>query len=217
MGNLTTVGYLLESSQPIGSPHPYKWHLYMESQQLSYLSTGARLICSYAGVSWEWLDKPTYELSIGMQESPIETHPNFDDFAGKPSDPLNGALFINPATGQKTSSNTLGVFDSFLPFLPDGDLNSKAGIEAYLDPTVTYRESYVSTALPSANGFGQIQNDVPGPGFRGSLGKRNWLYTGFTYRRRGNPQGVGNQLIYEVSKEWRLSGRAGWDDDIYGT
>ncbi len=210
-----SAGQLLEATQPLGSRHPYKPHLFMESQQLIYQAAGARLVCTYAGVTFEWLERPTYELVIGMQESPIETHPDFEDFAGKPSAPLNGALFINPETGLKTTSNTIGVFDSFLPYLTGGARNSKAGVEAYLDPTVVYRESMVSYTLPSASGFGQISGDVPGPGFRGSLGRRNWLYVGYTYRRRGAPQGLQSQVIYEVSKEWRLSGRAGWDDDIY--
>lgn len=217
IGDPGAAGLALETAQPLGSRHPYKAHLFMESQQIQYQPTGARMICTYAGVTFEWLEKPTYELVIGMQESPIETHPNFEDFAGKPSAPLNGALFINPETGVKTTSNTIGVFDSFLPYLSGGARNDKAGIEAYLDPTVTYRESFVSYSLPSPSGFGRISGDVPGPGFRGNLGKRNWLNVGYTYRRRGAPQGAQNQVIYEIANEWRLSGRAGWDTDVYSS
>lgn len=210
-----TAGEILQSFRPLGSSHPMKSYLYMETQILIYTPTGARLDCSYAGVTFEWLDRPTYELILGVQESPIETHPDFEDFAGSPSSPMNGALFVDPATGNITGDDARGIFDSFAPYLDGGGRNPKAGIEAFLDPVATYRESMVSYSLPNVSGFGQKVSDVPGPGFRGSLGNRNWLYTGFTYRRRGAPGGSPNQVIYEITKEWRLSGRAGWDADIY--
>lgn len=213
-GEPGAAGQMLLALTPLGSPHPYAPWLYLEQRQVIYQATGARLQCSYAGVQYEYLEQPVYELSIGMQESPIETHPDFEDFAGKPSAALNGALFIDPSTGQKTTNNTVGVFDRFLPYV-GGNLNPKAGIEAYLEPTVTYRESFVSYSLPAVSGFGAVTADVPGPGFRGSLGRRNWLYVGYQYRRRGNPNSQQNQVMYEIAKEWRLSGRAGWDQDVY--
>ena len=80
---------------------------------------------------------------------------------------------------------------------------------------VTYRRSYVKDSLPSVSKIGDITGNIPGPGMPGSLGKRNWLYTGLNYRQRGDPSGQINQVIYEVSDEWRLSGRNGWDQDVY--
>ena len=36
---------------------------------------------------------------------------------------------------------------------------------------------------------------------------RNWLYVGLVWEQRG--------LTYSVKKEWRASGRRGWNNDIY--
>jgi hypothetical protein len=40
-----------------------------------------------------------YSLTIGTGEEPIETHPNFRDFAGTPNNPRNGARFVDQETG----------------------------------------------------------------------------------------------------------------------
>jgi len=213
-GDPASAGLALQAARPLGGTHPYNTRLWMEQQEIVYTADGAQAVCAYAGVQYENLEKPSYELIIGMEESPISTHPNFLTIAGTPASPANGALFVDPETGSVSTDNAAGVFDRFLPYV-GGSLNAKAGIEAYLDPVVTYRESYVSYVLPSASGFGKIVSDVPGPGFRGSLGRRNWLYVGYTYRRRGDPGGATNRVVYEIAKEWKLSGRNGWDTQIY--
>lgn len=214
IGEPGTAGAILRGSLPLGLAHPYNAWCWMETCEVVYTAKGAMAMCTYAGAMFENLDTPVYELVIGMEESPIETHPQFKDFAGKPSAPLNGALFLDPSTGQPSNDDAAGVFDRFLPFIA-GDKNPKAGIESFLDPGVTYRESYVTQSLPSISGVGDVSGDVPGPGFPGKQGKRNWLYTGFNYRQRGNPNGQVNEVIYEISNEWKLSGRNGWDEDIY--
>lgn len=214
-GDPAAAGNVLAGYCPLGSAHPYNGSIWMEQREIIYLDSGAQAVCSYAGVTYEWLDKPSYELILGMEEQPISAHPNFLAIAGKPSAPLHGALFVDPETGAPSTDDASAVFDRFLPYV-SGALNPKGGIDSYLDPVVTYRESKVVYSLPSASGFGQIVSDVPGPGFKGSLGRRNWLYVGFTYQRRGDPNGTTGRLMYEVTKEWRLSGRNGCDTDIYG-
>ena len=209
------AGNVLRTKHPIGSMHPYSSSVWMESQEVVFMANGARLVCTYAGADFQFLDKPVYELIISMEEVPIETHPSFEQIAGTPSDPDNGALFRDPETGSLSTDNSTAVFDRFLPFVA-GNVNPKAGVEAYLDPVATYRESYVSYYLPTVGSLGAVTNSVPGPGYPGgSRGKRNWLYTGYTYRRRGDPAASGNRILYEVAREWRLSGRNGWDPDIY--
>lgn len=214
LGAQAAAGALLEGTLPLGSAHPYNAWIWMETKQIIYTAKGAQANCTYAGVEYEYLDVPTYELVIGVEESPIETHPDFLTFAGKPSAPVNGAIFLDPSTGFISTDNLTGVFDRFAPYDATGALNAKAGIEAFLDPVCTYRESYVSAQKPSAKKVGGISKDVPGPGLA-SLGKRNWLYTGMNYRRRGTPNGPDNQVVYEVTNDWKLSGRRGWDTDIY--
>lgn len=197
----------------LGAVHPFVSFVWMDFRRLLFSPTCIRADCRYSGAEPGNYNVPQYELMIGMEEAPIETHPNFAAIAGIPSAPLNGAIFIDPASGQPGTDDDACVFDRFAPFV-DGEPNPKAGIEAFLNPVATYTESYVTSALPSASGFGQRTSSVPGPGFPGSTGARDWLYMGYTYSRRGAPGG-GTNVLYEVKNEWRMSGLKGWDEDIY--
>jgi hypothetical protein len=151
------------------------------------------------------LPEPVYSLSSSLSEEPIELHPDFQTFAGKPSAPLNGAVFVDPDTQKITTDDSRGVFREFMATL-GGVANLKAGIESYLSPGATWQEIYFSTSRPTDLGsLGEIDSPSgPNP----TIGSgRNWLYSGADYTRRGG--------IYEIRKTWMLSGRTGWDADIY--
>jgi len=149
------------------------------------------------------LPQPTYELSGSLDQQPIETHPNFSDIAGTPSDPANGAVFIDPSTGEITEEGDLGVFREFKSTL-GGSPNPKAGVDSYMDPGATWTEISFSLTQPSLGSLGDISSPAgPNP----SMGGRNWLFWEVNSRRRGH--------IIEVRKTWKLSGRGGWDTDIY--
>jgi hypothetical protein len=199
----------------LGAAHPLSAYVWMESRTITQTPTGLRADCRYAGAEPAMFDVPQYELTIAMQEQPIETHQLFaSTLAGTPNAPLNGAIFIDPDTNMIGTSNVKCVFERFAPVLTGGGRNPMGGLESFLAPTVNYRQIYVSDSLPSATGFGEIASSVPGPGFPGSLGARTWLYLGFTYKRRGAPAG-GSSIVYEVQKEWMLSGPAGWNTTVY--
>lgn len=151
------------------------------------------------------LPEPVYSLASALSEEPIELHPNFQDFAGTPSAPLNGAIFVDPETEKPTTDNSRGVFREFLATI-SGAQNMKAGIESFLNPGATWTEIYFSTSRPTDLGsLGEI--DSPS-GPQPTIGSgRNWIYSGVDYTRRGG--------IYEIRKTWLLSGRNGWDSDIY--
>lgn len=151
------------------------------------------------------LPEPVYSLSSSLSEEPIELHPDFQTFAGKPSAPLNGAVFLDPDTQKITTDDARGVFREFMATLT-GVQNIKAGVEAYLAPGATWQEIYFSVSRPTDLGsLGEIDSPSgPNP----TIGSgRTWLYSGADYTRRGG--------IYEIRKTWLLSGRAGWDVDIY--
>ena len=152
------------------------------------------------------LPEPVYSLNLSLSEEPIELHPDFQDFAGKPSAPLNGAVFVDPDTQKITSDDARGVFREFRSTLSGGAKNLKAGIESFLSPGATWEEISFSSTRPSDLGsLGTI--DEPS-GSNPTFGSgRNWIYSGATYTRRGG--------IYEIRKTWLLSGRNGWDTDIY--
>jgi hypothetical protein len=150
------------------------------------------------------LPEPVYSLDTSLAEEPIELHPDFDTIAGSPSSPANGAIFIDPDTGKITTDNTRGVFREFAAVV-GGVANLKAGVEAYLSPGARWVENSFSTTRPGDLGsLGEI--DSPS-GSEPSFGSRNWLYDGASYTRRGG--------IYQIQKSWLLSGRNGWDPDIY--
>jgi hypothetical protein len=150
------------------------------------------------------LPEPIYSLSSSLAEEPIELHPDFSTIAGTPAAPLNGAVFVDPDTEKITTDNTRGVFREFRARL--GEVaNLKAGIESFLSPGATWSEIYFSSSRPTDLGsLGEI--DLPS-GPQPSFGSRNWIYSAADYTRRGG--------IYEIRKTWLLSGRNGWDADIY--
>ena len=146
------------------------------------------------------LPEPEYELDVSLSEDPIETNPDFATFAGTPSAPLNAAVFVDPETQKPTADDAVGVFREFGI---DGD---KAGVAGYLVPGATWTEIYFSTSRPTDLGdLGEIDSPSgPNPSFGSG---KTWLYSGANYRRRG--------FIFEIRKTWLLSGRGGWDTDIY--
>lgn len=145
------------------------------------------------------LPEPTYELSGTLTEEPIETHPDFATFAGTPSAPLNSAVFLDPETNKPTEDDDTGIFSEF------SASSNKAGVSSYVSPGALWTKIYFQITKPS--GFGDLgEIDTP-DGSPPSASGRNWLLWDFSYRRRGH--------VYEVRKTWKLSGRNGWDEDIY--
>jgi hypothetical protein len=143
--------------------------------------------------------EPVYELVANLDQDPIESHPDFTEFAGTPSDPQNGAIFVDPEAGTISRDDARGVFREFAAG------SSKAGIESYLVPGAEWKETTFTTTRPtSLRDIGKTESPAgPSP----SLSGRNWLAWSETYTRRGN--------IYQVTRTWKLSGRNGWDNDIY--
>lgn len=144
------------------------------------------------------LPDPTSSVSISTSEEPIQTHPKFKEFAGTPSDPKNGAIFIDPETGKPTKNNEKGVFREF------GFGSKFEGVDSYLNISCTYTvTSYQATKPKDSSDVGKISSPPGAPKTSG----RNWLYTGMEYTRRGG--------VYEVRKSWLMSGPGGWKKEIY--
>lgn len=143
----------------------------------------------------------TYELVTSLSQEPIQTHPDFaSSIAGTPASPLNGAIFVDPDTGwQSTKSDA--IFKEF----GQGGSPSKAGVDSYLVPGAEWRETKFQTGRPSGiRDVGTIDSPTgPAP----SVSGRDWLAWSETYIRRGG--------VYQVSTTWKLSGRNGWDPEIY--
>jgi hypothetical protein len=189
---------------PMFAYHPIFTYLNLERRRFS-ISPGFLIITGeFAGILND--TAPIYELTIGVSEEPLETHPKFvTNIAGTPSSPLNGAVFLDEQ-GRLTTDDAVGIFDRFRS-VAGGLRNIFAGISAYLSPAeVTWRQIYITKTRPSSvSDVGYIGSPVGSP--PGLSGSRNWLYTGLTYQQRG--------LCYAVTREWRASGPTGWNTTIY--
>jgi hypothetical protein len=160
--------------------------------------------CDFAGLDPNGPDDtpPVYELQFGTGQEPIEIHPKFaSELGGKPSSPQNGAIYVDPQ-GNFTTDDQVGMFERFAI---DSDL---AGITHFLDTVnITWRMKYTARSKPSGMGnVGKIDSPEGGPPNIG--GARNWLYTGLSYTERGD--------VFSVVKEWKGSGRKGWNGQVYG-
>lgn len=196
----------LDLVPPLFSYHPIFTYLNVERQRVRIKEGFLWITLEYAGIAGS--TQPIFELSLGLGSEPIETHPKFGtDIAGSPSAPINGAIFRNPSTGEITSDDSIGVFDTFAARV-DGNVNLYAGIRSFLDfSQATWRMRFHTTSRPVdiANLGKIVQPEGPAPGLGGN---RNWLYQGLTYEQRG--------IIFSVCKEWKASGFRGWDPVIYG-
>ena len=147
------------------------------------------------------IPEPTYELTTSLSQEPIQTHPDFATFAGTPSTPLNESQFVDPDTGFNSQKSNA----AWKEFAFNGSANPKAGIDSYLNPGCEWRETkFVTTRPTGIRDVGTIESPA---GNNPTVAGRDWLAWGESYSRRGH--------IYQVNSTWKLSGRNGWDTDIY--
>jgi len=171
------------------SRHPKEPRLtcYEVSLKYSKLQT-AVATAQYIGLLYD-PSLPKVEFAGGSGQDPIETHPDFADFAGTPDDPKNGAVF---------DENT-GEFRAF------AGQNSFLGVNAYIVPSVIVNYSYYTSSIPSLGNVGRIFNSVPG--FNRPPNVRNFLLVGMPYRQTAN--------IFFVTEQYLGSGRRPWNTRIY--
>lgn len=170
------------------SAHPLWSFLRMERRTVSMEYGFCRTTAEYAG--FEGVPIPVIEYSSGVSEEPIQTHINFSSFAGTPSNPLNGAIFIDPDTQQISTDDSLAVFDKFWSNPP----NEFSGVTSYLLPVLIKRVTQLA-ATPL------IVDGVVGRLFG------NLLCTAASCTQRG--------IVYQNVTEYREAGPRGWNHSIY--
>ncbi len=186
--------------QPVafGQLHPI-W-TFLTCDRFSIRANGAGWICQASFFGVTGTPTPIYELDFSTSEEPIETHRKFvSDLGGKPGSELNGARFDDD-----------GAFIGFTgPFSSDSEEQKWRGVQSYLSPGTVWRKNYTTATRPADVGsIGKIDAAPEGTPPTVPVGF-TWLYTGLTWEQRG--------LVYTVKKEWRLSGRNGWNSTIYDT
>jgi hypothetical protein len=191
----------------LNSAHPHANFCLAERQRVVFSPGHWNVMVDYAGAQADDTE-PVFEFNHGTGTEPIETHPNFVSLlGGKPSAPLNGAIFVD-RDGEITADDARGVFDRFRPVLA-GVLNELAGASGFITATNSiWSKSWTRKTAPSA-GSNIVRIDEPAGNAPSFGGAYNWLFLGTSYTKRGG--------AYACVSRWMLSGRRGWSQKIYGT
>lgn len=192
----------------VGSGHPLAPFAGVEKRTVRFTPGFWQVFCDYAGCETEE-SEPVYDFNPGVGNEPIETIDNFvSQVAGKPSAPINGAIFRDPSTGNITTDDEVGMFDRFTT-TRDGEANPWAGLVEYLAANNTsYLKSWTQRSKPGgASRPLEVVNEPPGnaPTFDGA--NYNWLKFPVAYSKRG--------FAYECRQMWLLSGPKGWNRVVY--
>lgn len=147
------------------------------------------------------------DATNSTSEEPIASAVNFNSAtAGLPS-------IVDSAGGIVTQGNAVTPETGSI-FTQDGEFvgfvktakNNLFGIQSYLNPTLNHRRRFSTTSKPDISAVGRIV--TPAGDFPSIESGRTWLCTNITYVLRGD--------TYEVTQEFRASGRQGWNVYIYG-
>lgn len=146
----------------------------------------------------------TYELDMSQAQKPIEVHPQIDALKKKFGwGELDGGGYGFPKTVPKAAGGKATVGESREGVSP------LYGVSEWLDVGAVWRKSWVAAdpTIPVElfRNLGRI-SDPEGPVPTVGQG-RNWLKSGVRVRGRGK--------AWECSLEWTLSGRGGWEPEIY--
>ena len=143
----------------------------------------------------------TAELIGGARELPTESHPTFKVVTDAQLQEIKAAIQEN-----RTLSTAI---------VPTGAENKARilynllyrGQDYYLGPAVSYRETTLEGSFPALNELCTVNSPNKAPRVSAT---QNWLLSSINGRSVANPTGAVN---YEVTREWLLSDRKGWDPE----
>ena len=144
----------------------------------------------------------TVELAGGAREVPIQAHKVFKDaVTNEQLQEITAAISANrtvdPVIVPKEADNKARILYNML----------FRGQEFYLTPAVTYRETSLDANLPTLDDLCTVNPPRNAPSV---ASEQNWLLVSINGRSVANPIGPIN---YEITREWMLSDRKGWDPD----
>jgi hypothetical protein len=163
--------------------------------------------CTYRGVIVG--NKFTFsqqEFTVNTSSEPIETHPRFSSpVAAPPVSPTEIATIQKFMDNNNVPVYAIDVFGS----TKEGVLlynKKRRGTDSYLSVGGTYKLTYIQADVPSEyNSIGKIT--IAPPLAPIPPGKRNYLYTGLSWRKQGG--------VVTVNEEYTMSGFNGFDEDLY--
>ena len=233
-GNLTaSMGQAgaVDKALSINNHPDYPWMLRSGGRVTAKEAGLSEISLQFKGIDPNLDGQVVSSIRAATSTEPIDTHPNFGSGVGK--DDAEGNLVVDGwAANFNPQFNEDGSFKSFPPELEVRDpdrgpaalakvANPKAGVESYLEPTITFQQSKIFAETSKeklavhCKALGKIDADffegsgIPEPPTpMGDHGKpRTWLLVSAGYEAIGKGG--------KVTKVWRLSGRRGWDATIY--
>ena len=210
--------------------HPdYEWLIRTSAEVKRGLGGVANVVCKFEGVDpagdyeqgKEDKRRVVYSLQGATSSMPIETHPEFHTFAGNPLAPdtwVNGASFVSDP-----EADDYGRFLGFTAKLVKDDNNNvvasqKAGITSYLEAGYLFTETRVYSTSPTSSSISQLMNNL------GEIDEPDSVEEIVNLNPRANynwllvtcdVETIGEGM--RITRKWRLSGRRGWDPQIYAT
>lgn len=151
-------------------------------------------------IGTEGVEEPVWILKREPSDEPIETHPDFAEFAGQLDAEENNAVF-DPDTG---------LFEGFQSVPGGVEENPFAGVEKFLDGGAVVQKTSVFRSVPSSISTQPIpvREEPQGAPWDLPAGEgRTWMKTDLTIKQQGS--------AFEVVEEWKLSGQRGWNETIY--
>ncbi len=187
-----------EGQVSIFDSHPRWDFLEMDKRTITRNDDGSwEIVGSFFGIQGSDPD-PIYALDTSTSQEPLPTNSKFIDFAGTDAAPLNGAVFDED-----------GLFVGFRPVGSPVSNKKWLGVEAYNSYSAVWRETYVTKTKPGADDVVNLESIDSPPGSPPTPSGRNWLYATIGFEQKAK--------TYTVRREWLLSGKNGWNSEIYGT
>lgn len=148
---------------------------------------------------------PQYSLRVSLSEEPLTTHPRYSTLSK--DDIIEAYTLATDPPRSEDGKSVLEISTTGWPALKI-ELYEKLqnGVEAYRDPKVSWVKKWVDDELPTnLNTIGEIGTPPGSP--PAVAADRNWLFAGLQSDERGG--------VYELEETWELSGKGGWDENLY--
>jgi hypothetical protein len=144
----------------------------------------------------------TVELAGGAREVPIQAHKVFKDSVSNAqlqeiTRAISANETVDPDIVPTATDNRARILYNML----------FRGQEFYLTPAITYRETTLDASLPRLDDLCTVNAPNKAPSVASG---QNWLLASVNGRSVANPNG---DINYEITREWLLSDRKGWDPD----
>ena len=186
----------------LGTSHPDDKRLEAIERTITYLPLGKQSIqVSYFGIK-AYRTESQISYTGAQNQDAIETHPDFELFAGNGESPRNGAQFV---TEENADGDEYYQFLGFFPFKNGGAYNAFTGVSSYLTAGTQVSVTYWTANVPRLKKRMQIFGSIPG--FATPPDVANFLLLDTPYRQVGS--------FYQVTEQYLGSGPAGFNKEIY--